>query len=135
MNLLNQTTHKQKKLYTKPSLDIISPEKVFFGIIVMKDGKITFMNSYAKKMIDYLSDEAIQKDFISLFQIDFQETIQQKIDMITGGEFSNNSFIAKILDKYGNGKIVEVELSSIIQNNELLTLAILYSIKENQEEA
>lgn len=121
-----------KKSYKKPSAHFIKQDNLVFGIVIVKNREITFMNDYAKKMIGFLEDESFRRNFIDLFHQDYQENIQRKIDSIIHDHFPDNRFIAKITDQNGNGKVVDVELSSFMQNNELYILVFLFLIKEKK---
>lgn len=108
-------------------------ETLTCNVFIIQDLKIQYINSQFNKMFEFMTDEVLNLDFITLVHPDYKEMVLQKILAIEKDEHFSNQCEVPILSKAGDIIWLELSLGKTVYHNKSAVIATGFDITERKK--
>jgi PAS domain S-box-containing protein len=103
------------------------------GIVIIKNGKFSYVNQYLLDSTEYTFEELLSVDFLEVIHPDYRDEIRLRQAQRMRGEETPTEFQFKILMKNGGEAWVHQNAALIRFEGELATLATVWDITEQKK--
>ncbi len=101
------------------------------GLFMIKDGKLDYVNNSFARMLGYMPDELVGKNYLDLVADNSKQLVQERYEQRRRGEDVPNTYELSLIHKSGKIIIANLMVSLIELGGELFTFGTLIDITES----